>query len=48
MSYKAIFFDLDGTLTDTIEDLADSVNFSLEFLKRLSAQAHSCFIMVLC
>lgn len=28
---KLAIFDLDGTLTDTIEDLADSVNFSLEF-----------------
>jgi phosphoglycolate phosphatase len=26
MSYKAILFDLDGTLLDTLEDLADSAN----------------------
>lgn len=27
---KAVVFDLDGTLLDTLEDLADSVNFSLK------------------
>ena len=28
--YKGIIFDLDGTLIDTLEDLADSVNEALE------------------
>lgn len=29
MTIKAIIFDLDGTLLDTLEDIADSMNFAL-------------------
>ncbi len=29
MKFKAFIFDLDGTLVDSIQDLADSVNYSL-------------------
>lgn len=28
--YKAVIFDLDGTILDTLDDLADSVNFALK------------------
>lgn len=30
MTFKAVLFDLDGTLLDTLDDLADSMNASLE------------------
>ena len=30
MKYKAVLFDMDGTVLDTLEDLHDSVNASLE------------------
>ena len=29
MSYKAVLFDMDGTLLDTLEDLRDSTNHAL-------------------
>ena len=30
MQYKAVIFDLDGTLVDSLADLSDSVNLMLE------------------
>lgn len=38
MNYKAVLFDLDGTLLDTLEDLADSMN---AVLAGLGAPQHS-------
>jgi len=32
MRYKAVLFDLDGTLLDTLKDIADSVNTALDHL----------------
>ena len=34
MIYKAAIFDMDGTLINTLEDLADSVNEMLEHYNR--------------
>lgn len=33
MKYKAIIFDLDGTLTDTLFDLKESTNYALRYME---------------
>lgn len=33
MTYKAVLFDLDGTLLDTLEDIADSANVALRSMR---------------
>ena len=44
MKYDAVLFDLDGTVLDTVEDIADSLNRALEnhgFARISTAQAES-------
>ncbi len=31
MAYRALLFDLDGTLLDTLQDIADSANSALAY-----------------
>ncbi|HBG26306.1 MAG: hypothetical protein A2Y10_01910 [Planctomycetes bacterium GWF2_41_51] len=38
MTYKAVIFDLDGTLVNSLQDLADATNFALHFYDQ---QVHS-------
>jgi phosphoglycolate phosphatase len=38
MTYKAVIFDLDGTLVNSLEDLADATNYAL---KSFGQQVHS-------
>jgi len=46
MSYKGIFFDLDGTLVDTLEDLAGAMNFGLEQLGQPGHSVDECRRMI--
>lgn len=46
MKFRAVIFDLDGTLLDTIEDLADSMNAALSVLGFPEKTAAECKILV--
>ena len=34
MKYDAVFFDLDGTVVDSLQDIADAVNHTMRFIKK--------------
>lgn len=46
MKYKAVIFDLDGTLLDTIDDIAETLNFVLRSkkLKEFSVDEYKYFV----
>mgnify|MGYP001567946415 FL=1 len=46
MTYEAVLFDLDGTLLDTLEDIADSTNRALDYFgfPQHKAEAYKYFI----
>ena len=46
MAYKAIIFDLDGTLVDTLADLTNSMNFALAKFDQPAHQPHQCRQMI--
>ena len=46
MTYRAVMFDLDGTLLDTIEDLTDSMNHALELQSLPLRTVKECMVFV--
>jgi phosphoglycolate phosphatase len=46
VAYKAIIFDLDGTLVDTVLDLANAMNFALVHFGRPTHSVEACKQMV--
>lgn len=46
MAYKAVLFDLDGTLVDTLEDLAQAMNFALKELQQPTHSVDQCRKMI--
>ncbi len=46
MKHKAVFFDLDGTLVDTLDDLTNAMNFALSLLGQPSIGRDECREMI--
>lgn len=46
MKHKAVFFDLDGTLVDTLDDLTNAMNFALNMLGQPSISREECREMI--
>ena len=46
MPYKAVIFDLDGTLVDTLADLTDAMNFALKKLAQPARSPDDCRMMI--
>lgn len=46
MKHKAVFFDLDGTLVDTLDDLTNAMNFTLNLLGQPSINRDECREMI--
>ena len=46
MNYKAVFFDLDGTLVDTLDDLTDAMNYALNELGQPGVTRQACREMI--
>jgi phosphoglycolate phosphatase len=46
MHYKAVIFDLDGTLVDTLADLSEAINFALEKFAQPARTVDDCRVMI--
>ncbi len=46
MAYKVVIFDLDGTLVDSLEDLADAMNYALRQFGQPTHSVDNCRAMI--
>ncbi|MBN1456864.1 MAG: HAD family hydrolase [Sedimentisphaerales bacterium] len=46
MRYKAVIFDLDGTIVNTLIDLANAMNYGLDRLKQPTHTVQKCMLMI--